>query len=98
MQLAKRLLVIYLKIGTVLAVVVWGSFAWPLLVEASAPLGQRLSALLLLQPAALLSAALRLVLWAPSLVAWLVVPGAYPFSLWLAPGLAVGPASRFYLH
>jgi hypothetical protein len=95
-QLAKRLLLAYLRIGALLAVIAWGSFAWPLLFEAGAPLGQRLGTLLLVQPAALLSAAIRLPLWAPSLVAWGLSPVPHPFSLWLAPGLAMGPASRFY--
>ena len=96
MILAKRLVRIYLRIGAMFAAIVWGSFAYTLLFVATAPLADRLSALLVVQPAALLSALLRLLFWLPSAVMWLLAPEPYTLLMWLAPGLFIGPASRFY--
>lgn len=96
MTLAKRLARIYLRIGAVLAAIVWSSFAYSLLFAATAPLGDRLWALLLVQPAALMSAVLRLLFWLPSVAMWMTAPDLYTLVVWLAPGLYLGPASRLY--
>ena len=96
MILAKRLVRIYLRIGAIFAAIVWGSFAYTLLFVATAPLGDRLAALLTVQPAALLSALLRLLFWLPSAVMWMTAPEQYALLMWLATGLSIGRASRFY--
>ncbi len=96
MTLQKRLAHIYRRSGAVRAVIVWSSVADSRLFAATAPLGDRLRALLLVQPAALMSAALRLLFWLPSAVMWLTAPDLYTLVIWLAPGLYLGPASRLY--
>ena len=96
MILAKQLAWIYLRIGAAFAAIAWGSFAFTLLFVATAPLADRLSALIAVQPAAVLTALLRLLFWLPSAVMWLMAPEQYTLLMWVAPGLYVGPASRFY--
>jgi hypothetical protein len=96
MILAKRLARVYLRIGAILAALVWSSFAYALLFAATAPLGDRLWGLLLVQPAALMSAVLRLLFWLPSAMMWTTAPDLYTLVIWLAPGLYLGPASQLY--
>ena len=70
----------YFAIGVCFAQILWVSFMiphlWPPSWTAFA-----------VQPVAVMSAGVRLVLWGPSLVAWYADSNGYPFGMWLAPGL-----------
>lgn len=81
----------YLLIGALLANIVWfiymSSVSWG--APASLPLFDKMVAIAVVQPIAIMSAGLRLVLWGPSLAAWYVDPNGYPFGMWLAPGFYV---------
>jgi hypothetical protein len=83
----------YLFIGAALSLVMWSSFTLPVLFSmAPSSFGEHTIALLAVQPAAVLSAVMRLALWGPSLVLWVLAPTEYAFGMWLAPGFYAGPA------
>jgi hypothetical protein len=90
---ARRLLRSYLYLGALLAIAMWASFTFPVLLS-SARFSERMIGILAVQPAAIVSALVRLVAWGPSLLIWAFAPEQYSFGMWLAPGLYAGPGSR----
>jgi hypothetical protein len=72
--------------GAVFANVMWVSYLWPVVARDLTFL-QQVVGITVVQPIALMSAAIRFVLWGPSLALWMVAPQDYSFGKWLAPGL-----------
>lgn len=86
-QKLRRLLRWYAIFGAGFALPVWCSFTLPVLfTDAPVTMAERLIGALAVQPAALVSALVRFVFWAPSLVLWAFAPADYTFGLWLLPG------------
>lgn len=87
MRILRRALRWYGLIGTVFALLVWGSFTLPVLfTDAPVTIAERFIGVLAVQPAGLVSALVRFLFWAPSLVLWATAPENYSFGLWLLPG------------
>ena len=85
---AQVLLKGHLLIGAALSLVMWSSFTLPVLFSAtSSSFTERMIGVLAVQPAALISALVRLAFWGPSLVQWAFAPAQYTFGMWLVPGI-----------
>lgn len=79
MTLIRKIVTVYFSIGAVLASVMYASYVLPF--------GLSLSGMLVVQPIAIFSSAVRFVTWGPSIATWIATPSSYSFGKWIAPGL-----------
>jgi hypothetical protein len=79
----------YFYIGAVLGMILLGSYHWGLGWGAPGEMGfmAKFWTQLTLEPVFIFSAFVRMFLWLPSLIAWMMAPGETSFIMWLAPGV-----------
>ena len=85
----------YFGIGFIFALIMWWSYMWPITWGSVSSLSntsfwERRTLYASVQPIAIYSSAVRLVLWGPSLALWIGADNLnYSFVQWLAPGLGI---------